>query len=379
MVGGSDFQERPFNLATQGHRQPGSAFKPFTLIAALEKGISPGRTFSSAPKTLEGPRGPFKVENYEDRYAGVTTLAGATTASDNAVYAEVGYKLVGTSAIARVARDMGVRTPLSRNPAMVLGGLKQGVTPLEMAKSYETLATGGESVSGSLAPYEGGPVTYTQVEGGGIDDQNKTRRKRVLSEGIAKQATQILSSVVTAGTGRAANIGEFAAGKTGTTENYQDAWFVGFTEDMTVAVWVGYPEGARPMETEYRGEPVAGGTFPAEIWRDFMLSVNKIRLARNPDKDEQDEAPVPTVPSAPAPVEGEGDQGDAPKRERPAKPKREAPTPPAGGEPVPESAPEPAPEPAPAPAPTPGQPPPTPPGGGGDTGGAAGAGGAPAP
>ena len=148
MVGGSDFEKRPFNLATQGHRQPGSAFKPFTLVAALEKGISPGRTFSSAPKTLEGPRGPFKVENYEDRYAGVTSLAAATTASDNAVYAEVGYKLVGTRAIAQVAREMGVRTPVSRNPAMVLGGLKQGVTPLEMAKSYETLAEGGQVVSG---------------------------------------------------------------------------------------------------------------------------------------------------------------------------------------------------------------------------------------
>jgi penicillin-binding protein 1A len=136
MVGGSDFADRPFNLATQGLRQPGSAFKPFTLIAALEKGISPGRTFVSAPKVLEGPRGDFKVENYEDNYAGVTTLAGATASSDNSVYAEVGYQLVGTGAVARVARSMGVRTPISRNPAMVLGGLKVGVTPLEMAKAY---------------------------------------------------------------------------------------------------------------------------------------------------------------------------------------------------------------------------------------------------
>ena len=101
MVGGSDFEQRPFNLATQGHRQPGSAFKPFTLIAALEKGISPGRTFVSSPKTLSGPRGDFKVENYEDRYSGVTSLATATTVSDNSVYAEVGYKLVGTRAVAQ--------------------------------------------------------------------------------------------------------------------------------------------------------------------------------------------------------------------------------------------------------------------------------------
>jgi penicillin-binding protein 1A len=370
MVGGSDFEQRPFNLATQGHRQPGSAFKPFTLVAALEKGISPGRTFASAPKTLEGPRGPFKVENYEDRYAGVTSLAAATTASDNAVYAEVGYQLVGTRAIARVAREMGVRTPVSRNPAMVLGGLKQGVTPLEMAKAYETLAEGGQIVSGSLASREGAPVTYTRVKGSGIDDENKTRRKRVISEGIAKQATQILSTVVTGGTGRAASIGEFAAGKTGTTENYQDAWFVGFNDDMTVAVWVGYPEGAKPMETEYRGEPVAGGTFPAEIWHDFMLSVRKIREVRNPDK--KDETPVPTVPTAPAPVEGEGDGDTKPKRERTGKTKRAPEA--APEEPAPAPTPEPAPEPQPEPTPTPGGQPPTPPSGGGGTGGAGGAG-----
>jgi penicillin-binding protein 1A len=275
MVGGSDFQDHPFNLATQGMRQPGSAFKPFTLIAALEKGISPGRTFVSAPKVLEGPRGEFKVKNYNDAYAGVTTLAGATTTSDNSVYAEVGYKLVGTSAVARVARRMGVRTPISRNPSMVLGGLKAGVTPVEMAKAYETLAHDGESVSGSLASFEGGPVTFTKVTGPGIDDQNHVRTKRVVPDGVAQEATSILQSVVTSGTGRNAQIGEFAAGKTGTTENYQDAWFVGFNDLITVAVWVGYPEGARPMETEYHGQPVAGGTFPADIWHDFMLSVKK--------------------------------------------------------------------------------------------------------
>jgi penicillin-binding protein 1A len=376
MVGGGDFQQRPFNLATQGHRQPGSAFKPFTLVAALERGISPGRTFSSTPKTLQGARGPFKVENYEDRYAGVASLASATTSSDNSVYAEVGYKLVGTRAIAKVAREMGVHTPVSRNPAMVLGGLKQGVTPLEMAKAYETLAERGEVVSGTLASREGAPVTYTRVEGGGIEDENKTRRKRAIPEGVAEQATQILSTVVTAGTGRAANIGEFAAGKTGTTENYQDAWFVGFTDEMTVAVWVGYPEGAKPMETEYRGEPVAGGTFPAEIWRDFMLTVKKIQLTRSPDKDKQDETPIPTVPSAPAPVQ-EGGEEAAPERER-TKPKRTPERTPKDTAPAPDPAPEPAPEPQPAPTPTPGGPPPEqPPSGGGGTGGAAGGAGEP--
>ncbi len=372
MVGGSDFQQRPFNLATQGRRQPGSAFKPFTLIAALEKGISPGRTFVSGPKTLSGPRGDFKVENYEDRYSGVTSLATATTVSDNSVYAEVGYKLVGTRAVAKVAKAMGIRTPVSRNPAMVLGGLKQGVTPLEIAKSYETLAQEGNVVSGSLAPYDGGPVTFTRVEGGNIDDKNKVEHKRVIPEGVAQQATQILSTVVSSGTGRAAQIGEFAAGKTGTTENYQDAWFVGFDDDLTVAVWVGYPEGAKPMETEFRGEPVAGGTFPAEIWHDFMVSANEIRAGRA-EGDQGATGPTGPVGVPAAPVDPTATE--QPSTEKPKRKKGSSQQAPDDG--TPEAAPtEPAPEPDPAPNPTPA---PTPPSGGGGSGGSGGIGGAGGP
>ena len=250
---------------------------------------------------------------------------------------------------------MGVRTPVSRNPAMVLGGLKQGVTPLEMAKAYETLAAGGEAVSGTLAPREGAPVTYTRVEGGGIDDKNKTRRKRVIPEGVAKQATQILSTVVTAGTGRAANIGEFAAGKTGTTENYQDAWFVGFTDNMTVAVWVGYPEGGKPMETEYRGEPVAGGTFPAEIWRDFMLSVKKIRRDALAGQGQAGRDPGTDRSQRSGAGPGRATATRSRSARRTGKPKRTPERTPEGGAPAPpQPAPEPTPEPQPAPAPTPG-------------------------
>jgi penicillin-binding protein 1A len=372
MVGGADFEHHPFNLATQGLRQPGSAFKPFTLVAALEKGVSPGRTFVSAPKVLEGPRGVFKVKNYNDSYAGVTTLAGATTTSDNSVYAEVGYKLVGTSSVARVARAMGIRTPISRNPSMVLGGLKVGVTPVEMAKAYETLAHDGERVSGTLSSYEGGPVTFTKVKGPGIDDTNHVRTKRAVPDGVAQEATSILQSVVTSGTGRSAQIGEFAAGKTGTTENYQDAWFVGFNDLMTVAVWVGYPEGAKPMETEYHGQPVAGGTYPADIWHDFMISVRKIRDTRaledgkgttgtsGPTGVQAPVAPVQTVPS------------EAPKKKDKGKTQGEPQT---GGGNQPAPAPEPTTPATPAepPAQPPTQTPPTT-GGGGGTGGAGGAG-----
>jgi penicillin-binding protein 1A len=371
MVGGGDFEHSPFNLATHGHRQPGSAFKPFTLVTALEKGISPGRTFSSAPKTLHGPLGDFKVENYEDRYAGTASLATATTVSDNSVYAEVGYHLVGTKAIARTAEEMGIRTAVSRNPAMILGGLRVGVTPLELTDAYLTLAHGGSRVSGSLAAYEGGPVAFTKVEGAGIDDKNETKTKRVIPEGVARQATQILQTVVSGGTGRSAAIGGFAAGKTGTTENYQDAWFVGFNETMTVAVWVGYPKGGRAMETEFHGEPVAGGTYPAELWREFMLSVKTIREGRAKKRlPEGGTGPTAPAPVAPAPsVDGGTEQREQPKPRRKRQDTKASPKAPAAT-----PAPEPAQPPEENPEPAPGEPPPTsptPPSGGAGGGGAA--------
>jgi penicillin-binding protein 1A len=342
-------------------------FKPFTLVAALEDGISPGRTFVSAPKRLEGPRGDFAVQNYEDRYSGAISLAGATTVSDNSVYAEVGYKLVGTSKVAKAARAMGVRTPISRNPAMVLGGLKSGVTPLEIAQSYETLAERGKRVTGSFASYKDGPVGFTKVEGPGIDDKNDVKRKRVVPEGTAEQTVQILQSVVTSGTGRAASIGEFAAGKTGTTENYQDAWFVGFNDQLTVAVWVGYPDSAQPMQTEYRGQPVAGGTYPAEIWHDFMLSFRKIADSRaKPADDTGDEtAPLPgPVQTLPPAGTQESDSGKSKRqKDRADQPSTGGGT--GGGETPSEPAPT---EPTPAPTPTPA---PDPTGGGGTGGGTA--------
>jgi len=161
MVGGSDFNARPFNLATNGHRQPGSAFKPFILVRALEDGIDPNSTWASQPKKLpfQGEKGPelFDVSNYDDSYLGAASLWSATATSDNSVFAELGMK-VKPRRVAALAENMGIRTQLSTNPAMLLGGLKEGVTPLEMAYAYSTIANDGERVSGSLAPNETGPV-----------------------------------------------------------------------------------------------------------------------------------------------------------------------------------------------------------------------------
>lgn len=330
MVGGENFDKSPFNLATNGRRQPGSAFKPFTLIAALQKGVSPDATFTSKKKVLGSD---FVVNNYDDEYAGVTTLRDATAHSDNSVFAELGLQ-VGTHRIARLARRMGIRTPVSTNKAMTLGGLKQGLTPLELAYAYSTIANNGVRVTGSLAAQQGGPVGIDKVVGSDVDDENKRIRKRVYPPGVGSTARELLAGVVNGGTGKAASIGEFAAGKTGTTENYGDAWFVGFNKELTVAVWVGYANKLKQMKTEYNGGPVAGGTFPAEIWHDFMTDWIRIRDERKPGPKEPEPSTVPTTPT-PAPSTTEPAPTAPPVQstpepavpQQPPQPQQQAPTP----------------------------------------------------
>jgi len=289
MVGGRNYNESPFNLATEGERQPGSAFKAFDLAAALEDGISPDSVWSSKEKVLyrQTPNGPekFVVHNDEGAYSGSNTLTGATAFSDNSIYAEVGLK-VGTEKIARLARRMGITTPLSTNAAMTIGGLTVGVTPLDMAHAYETIAHGGRHVTGTLAE-SGYPVGIQEVESpnarlpdGAHRDTNRVISERVLPVSVAQTETSMLETVLQYGTGRAASIGQFAAGKTGTTSNYGDAWFVGWDSKYTVAVWVGYPNRLIPMTTDFGGHPVLGGTFPALIWHDFMISALQIDKER---------------------------------------------------------------------------------------------------
>jgi penicillin-binding protein 1A len=368
MVGGADFDERPFNLATNGHRQPGSSFKPFTLIAALQHGVSPDAVFASQQKVFPVPGSKdekFEVNNYEDQYYGVASLRAATAASDNSVYAELGLD-VGTRKIARLARRMGIRTRVSTNPAMTLGGLKEGLTPLEMAYAYSVIANKGVKVSGSLAPNGRGPVGIERVEGEGLEEKNDRIRQRVFSEDVGETAQELLAGVIQGGTGKAAQIGEFAAGKTGTTENYGDAWFAGFNKELTVAVWVGYADKLQPMETEYHGSQVAGGTYPAEIWHDFMTSWIGIReqreAASGKNKDEE-EVPIDPVPSTPVPsaeVPAETPQ-PAPETGTGQQPQEQNATP---DDQAPREQQAPQPQPAPAPAPQPA------PGGGGGEGGA---------
>ena len=283
MVGGSDFSKFQFNLATQGKRRPGSAFKPFVLVAALERGISPEAIYDSGPVTVELPGGPWEVSSVDE---GGLTLAKATADSSNGAFARLVTE-VGADTVARTAADMGITTSLGDQPgpALALSGLTVGVSPLEMAMAYTTLAAGGERLSARL-PYDpskpGFPVTIVRVTDadGALIDENGAVRTRVIDPGIAALVTTCLRGVISDGTGRAADIGRPAAGQTGATDDNRDAWFVGYTPDLVAAVWVGYPEAQRPMD-DVHGATGTGAALPAEIWARFM----KAALATTPASD----------------------------------------------------------------------------------------------
>ena len=347
MVGGNDFEKEPFNLATNGRRQPGSSFKPFTLVTALEQGRSPEEVFASQPKqfpfVIKTPKkgggydkvnDVFDVHNYEDTYGGAYSLADATTHSDNSVYAELGLSL-GVHNVAATAKKMGVDTDLSTqneysvqggpfepyNPALVLGGLEVGVTPLEMAHAYETLAMDGKRISGTLAASDGGPVAIDEVHEtpedpdpddpfagdlvdttDGIEGKDHATSEQVIAPETATTAKGILETVVESGTGTNAATDEPTWGKTGTTDDNGDAWFCGATDEITACVWVGHPDSVEPMETEYQGQPVDGGTFPALIFHDIVLAWEELQAARGVDEEAEDSGYVPptsTVPVTP--------------------------------------------------------------------------------
>ena len=266
MIGGSNFRESQFNLAVQGERQAGSAFKPFVLATALDNGISPQTTFVSQPTTIWIGDKLWPVSNYEDAYLGSTDLETATIQSDNSVYAQL-TAMVGPRNVRRMAHRLGIKSELSGYFAIGLGA--EAVNPLEMARAFSTFANGGRRIDGSL--FGNRPRAIVSVTKDGDRRQNKVVPRRALEPEKAKLINQILQRVVTSGTGRKAALSDRpAAGKTGTTENYGDAWFVGYTPQLAVAVWVGYANELIPMLTEYEDDPVAGGTFPALIWKTFM-------------------------------------------------------------------------------------------------------------
>lgn len=269
MVGGRDFARNQFNLAAQGRRQPGSAFKPFVLVTALEQGVRPQQMFQASPYSVAVKDGVWRVQNYENAYTkGALSLQAATNWSVNAVYARL-IMLVGPDNVVKTAKRLGIVTPLDPDPAIALGGLKRGVTPLEMASAYGTIASEGMRVAVN------GISRVTDDKGTVVYQPDRSSR-RVLQEGVALQTALMLHDVVESGTGTNAKIGSWAAGKTGTTQSYRDAWFVGWSGDIATAVWVGYPQ-AQVAMTNVHGIKVTGGSFPAKIWAQFMRSATAVR------------------------------------------------------------------------------------------------------
>ena len=263
MVGGRDYQTQKFNLAVQGLRQPGSSFKPFVLATAIEQGIPVSKSYNSNPGVLKVPGGHWKVNNAEGHGAGMMSLRSATIHSVNAVFARLILD-VKPENVVETAKKLGITSPLNPFPAIALGGLSKGVSALEMASAYSSFANQG---------FHTPPIAITKVTDakGKVIEENQPKSESAISPVTAYMVTEILSDVIRFGTGRAANIGRPSAGKTGTTENFGDAWFAGYTPNLSTAVWVGYPDKRLPLRNVH-GIRVYGGTFPARIWRAFMSS-----------------------------------------------------------------------------------------------------------
>jgi membrane peptidoglycan carboxypeptidase len=239
------------------------------LATALKDGISPDSDFESGPVQIPLGDKLWYVHNYENSDLGRISLATATEVSDNTVYAQL-TQLVGPAAIVRTARQLGITSPLKSYFAIGLGA--EAVNPLEMARAFSAFANGGLRVDGASFGNRPRAIQTVRNDAGRTVDNNLPVGRHVLTANTAALETSLLQGVVRSGTGKRAQLsdGRQVAGKTGTTENYGDAWFVGYTPQLVTAVWVGYPTRLKPMLTEYNGDPVAGGTFPALIWKTFM-------------------------------------------------------------------------------------------------------------
>jgi penicillin-binding protein 1A len=267
MYGGDNFRQSQFNLAVQGERQPGSSFKPFVLATALKQGVSPTTIFPSRPVSIFIGDKYWPVHNYENSYLGSANLTTATVVSDNTVYAQL-TQLVGPKNVAATASQLGITRHL--NPYFAIGLGADPVSPLEMARAFSTFANDGRRIDGSVFGNHPRAIARISNPEGKVVDDNRPINRRILTPDENALLTSILEGVIRSGTGRRAALPDrTVAGKTGTTENYGDAWFVGYTPQLATAVWVGYPNRLKPMLTEYHGQPVAGGTFPAEIWNRF--------------------------------------------------------------------------------------------------------------
>ncbi len=273
LIGGVDYQTGPYDRAVEAHRQPGSAWKPFVYLAALEAGRTPDTMVVDEPVTIQG----WTPANYEPEYLGPITLQTAFAKSINTVAASLADQ-VGRDVVAADARRLGIASPINTDPAMALGTTQ--VTPLEMAQAYDALGNGGTRVEAyGLERIRdlGGPVIY---------QHRPAAHPQVVNNPQLSELDQMMRQVIVMGTGTGAAIpGKDVAGKTGTTSDFKDAWFCGFTGGITTVVWMGRDDD-RPMSH------IAGGSAPAQLWRSVMTSA----LRHLPS------GPIPPGPPPPAPV-----------------------------------------------------------------------------
>lgn len=250
LIGGRDYSKSQYNRATQAHRQPGSAFKLFVYLTGLEGGLTPNTVVLDEPISV----GNWQPHNYDGKYRGEISIREAVAESVNTVAVQVSERF-GRSRVVAMARRLGIQSDLNPDPSIALGSNE--VTLLELTTAYAHLAANGEMVE----PYgilriettAGQPLYVRQPGGGG----------QVLATSVVGMMNSLLEGVITSGTGRGASIGRSSAGKTGTTSDYRDAWFVGYTPDLVAGVWVGNDDNSEMKK-------VTGGTLPAPIWREFM-------------------------------------------------------------------------------------------------------------
>ncbi|MHB1254502.1 MAG: PASTA domain-containing protein, partial [Candidatus Humimicrobiaceae bacterium] len=277
IVGGKDYSISKFNIATQGKRQPGSVFKVPVLLESIIKNIPPETTFNpNGPISIDiaGSK-PWIVDNYGgEKFVeplNPMNIVDATIHSVNVVYAQL-IMQIGAENVEKLLNSMDI-FDIGSNPAIALGGLEKGITPLDVSKIFSTIASGGvyhEPVCILKITDSSGNVLFE------YDPQNSKATKKVFEEPQAFLATQILQRVINEGTGKAAGIGRPAAGKTGTTSDLRDAWFAGYTPELTTVVWMGYQESNKAMEPINKRN-VTGGAFPAQIWGEFMKEALKGR------------------------------------------------------------------------------------------------------
>jgi penicillin-binding protein 1A len=265
MASSAKYEKSQYNLAADGKRQPGSAFKIMALVAAVRQGINPASTsYASGPITLGPQYGGVTINCYGGKCSGGSkNLVAGTLSSDNTVYIRLALDL-GPAKVKKAAEDLGITSSLQGLPSETLGGLEKCCSPLEMANAYATIVNGGSRNKPKA-------ITKVTFPDGQADDLSKPQRKKIFDAAAMYEVVKILEmNVSKPGTGGLAKTGCPVGGKTGTTDENSDAWFVGFSPRLATSTWVGFPKGRIPMGPLFNGRNVDGGTFPAKIWGEYM-------------------------------------------------------------------------------------------------------------